>query len=123
MPDSAATDPLPGEERPIPYAPGRAITEAEALGVARRLARRLQARGKRPSSMAAEAWPADDDLSMAAWRVPTGALYMARARAEAEGTGTISDIVRALINGYGRAPMGSVAAWVTPDEAERLGGE
>lgn len=112
--------PLPGEERPIPFEAGRSLTQDEALGVARRLARRLAKRGRKPAAMAAEAWPDADELSMAAWRVPTTALYYARARAEAEGTDSISDVVRRLLGGYGQAPMGSEAVWVPAEAAAEL---
>jgi hypothetical protein len=56
---------------------------------------------------------------MAAYRLPEQTLYMARAKAEAEGTG-LTDVVREPLWAYGHSPMGSQAVWIGPDEVSRL---
>lgn len=109
---------LPGEDGPIPFEPGRRITRDEALGVARRLSRRvLRAQGR--TNLPGEEWPEPDELAMAAYRVPERTLYTARAKAEAEGT-ALTDVVRELLWSYGHSPMGSRAVWIGPDEVDRL---
>lgn len=66
-----------------------------------------------------EAWPAPGDRTMAAYRIPTGVLYMARAKAEAEGI-NLTDVVTELLGGYIAAPMGSTTVWVDAREVDRL---
>lgn len=100
-----ASDDLPGEATPVPMRYlGDPISEAEALGVARRLARRTD----RPVP---DELPTDDAPSiLGAYRLSPRVLAFTRARAEAEGV-TVTDVVRAALAAYAVGRPGSVTSF------------
>lgn len=114
------TTSLPGEDRPLaPRIGGAPITDAEAWGVARRVARRFaetQGEGskRRLSAMAeVEAWPESTRTTQASWRVPLALLWRVRARAEMEGRTVTSVLVEAL-DAYASGSPGSHPVYVRP---------
>lgn len=86
---------LPGEDTPLPMRYlGAPITDAEALGVARRHARR------RPAATVPEELPEEGAaLILTTVKLHPRAAAFARARAEMENL-TLSDIVRAAVESY-----------------------
>lgn len=95
---------LPGEDYPIPMEPGRALTDDEVLGVARRWAKRRDKSGRR--ALTPKTLPDPDHVTMVSYRLPELVVWRARARAEAEGR-SVNDVVRELLETWGSAPMGS----------------
>lgn len=103
---------LPGEKRPLAYEHGRAVTDEEAWGVSRRLA----SKATQPSQQrAADEWPGEDDVQLAAYRIPTRTLWRTRARADAEGL-TVTEVVRQALELWSSAPMGSELRWDLPED-------
>lgn len=99
------TPPLPGEDAPVPMRYlGEPIKEAEALGVARRLAR--LADKPVPDELPAAAAP----VTIAAYRVSPRVLSFVRARAEAEGV-TVTDVIRAALAAYASGRLGSATTF------------
>lgn len=112
MPDQM----LPGEDGPLPRRfGGRPITDEEAVGVARRLARLVAASGRAKGKLAEvpDEMPPPSDLTLSAYRVPTATLYKVRARAEVEGR-RVTDVVREVLEGYAASAPGTVARWELP---------
>lgn len=109
--DTGADAPLlPGEDAPIdprtrPTPTGQ-ITEAEALGVNRRLSRLREARGMTLRALAApDALPAEDaPLVQSAHRLPPRLLMIVRAKAEMEGV-TVSQVITDALRAYAQAPI------------------
>lgn len=107
---------LPGEDGPLPRRfGGRPVSDVEALGVARRLARRASEGDRVKGKLAEvpEVLPPVADLTVSAYRLPTVTIYRVRARAELEGR-RVTDVVRELLEGYGAAAPGTVAKWELP---------
>lgn len=112
MPDT----PLPGEAGPLPRRfGGRPVTDEEALGVARRLARLTAETGRAKGKLAEipEMMPPMSDLTLTAYRVPTATIHRVRARAEVEGR-RVTDVVREVLEGYAGSAPGTVARWELP---------
>lgn len=109
---------LPGENAPLEMVPGRGpITEAEALGVARRLARREIANGRKNTKVTVpDELPAEDALRTSSlFRLPPRMMAFVKARAEMEGR-TVTSVVEEALAAYGYgAPMVAV-----PDDASAL---
>ncbi|WP_182112783.1 hypothetical protein [Actinotalea sp. JY-7876] len=110
-----ATPPLPGEHAPLdpatrPY--GQPVTDAEALGVARRVARKALSEGRRRSSMAVpvELPPADAPSVMSAWRLPARLLMRARAKAELEGV-TLTRVLGEALSAYASSSPGATVQY------------
>lgn len=107
---------LPGEDGPLPMRHGGApISDAEALGVARRLARLQADRGRRLTALAEvdELPPPDAVLVQSAHRLPPRLLMRVRAKAEMEGV-TVSSIIEASLKEYADSPPGSKVRYVPP---------
>lgn len=112
------TDVLPGEDAPLPRRfGGRPVSDEEALGVARRLARLTAASGRAKGKLAEPPveMPPMSDLTLSAYRLPTPTIYRVKARAEAEGR-RVTDVVRELLEGYASAPPGTLPTWHLPTE-------
>jgi hypothetical protein len=101
-------DALPGELAPLPMRYGGApITDAEALGVHRR----LQAVLGRPVP---DELPAHDArIIQTAHRLPPRLLARVRAKAEMEGV-TVTDILRDALESYSASPPGSKVSYIPP---------
>ena len=103
---------------------GEPVSEAEALGVARRLARTFAAAvpagsGRRIKAMAdVESWPPASRMTQVAWRMPQGLIFRVRARAEMEGR-TVTDVVREALEAYASSSPGSRATYATPRVGRR----
>jgi hypothetical protein len=104
MPDQTLAPLLPGEDAPLAWRAGRGpVTEDEALGVARRLARRALAI-KRPGTRAPIPEEVPSELAnrvSSIHRMPPRVLAFARARAELEGR-TLTDVVEGALRAYGK---------------------
>jgi hypothetical protein len=100
---------LPGEASPVPmsWARGR-ITEDEALGVARRLARAELKRGRPNTRLTVpDALPESDAPRVSAiFRLDPRTMSFVKARAEAEGV-TVTDVVRAALDQYAHGRPGT----------------
>ena len=109
-------EPLPGEDAPLPMRFGGApVTDQEALGVARRLARAQTAQGRKLSNLAEPTVlpPADARLVQSAHRMPPRLLMRARAKAEMEGV-TLTSVITAALEAYASSPPGAKPAFVLP---------
>lgn len=107
-------DRLPGEDGPLLMRRGGApITNAEALGVARRQARLQLQHGRKVVGGIPEALPGPDERVQAAWRLPQRLLMRARAKAEMEDA-TLTAIVEAALDAYVEAPPGAVVRYQLP---------
>lgn len=98
----ASTDVLPGELAPLEYIDGRGpITEQEALGVARRFARKEIANGRRNTKITVpDALPNEgENKTSHIFRLPPRDVAFAKARAEMEGL-SLTAIVEAAIHAY-----------------------
>ena len=107
---------LPGESGPLPMRFGGApVTDQEALGVARRLARKQAAQGRKLSNLAEPDTlpPADANLVQSAHRMPPRLLMRARAKAEMEGV-TLTSVMTAALEAYASSPPGARIAFVVP---------
>lgn len=104
MPDDA----LPGELAPLPMRYGGApVTDAETLGVHRR----LQAVLGRPVP---EELPAHDArIVQTAHRLPPRLLARVRAKAEMEGV-TVTDVIRDALEAYSACSPGSKVTYQPP---------
>ena len=122
MPDPAPYDPLPGELSPLYWDGSRRgpVTEAEALGVARRLADRAAREGRVRSAMARPVELPDRDALrvMTASRLPARVVMLARGRAELEGR-TLTDVIELALVGYAASAPGTTATWDYPDDDDR----
>lgn len=95
-------NPLPTEAAPAPMVWGRGpITDDEALGVARRLARIELAHGRQNTKLTVpDELPAEDAPRVSSlFRLPPRTMAFVKARAEAEGV-TVTDVVRAALAAY-----------------------
>ena len=95
---------LPGEAAPLEYIDGRGpITAQEALGVARRVARKEIASGRRNTKMTVpDALPeVGENKTSHIFRLPPLDVAFARARAEMEGV-SLTAVVEAAIRAYGQ---------------------
>ena len=106
---TAHSDTFPGEDGPLPMrVGGEPITDAEALGVARRIARLQAAQGRKLTALAEPAelprW--DARPVQAAYRLHPRLLMRVRAKAEMEGR-TVTDVVEEALEGYAASPPGS----------------
>jgi hypothetical protein len=102
----AAADELPGEFEALTWHAGRgAVTEQEALGVARRQ-QRLHA--KRRAELITELPAGDETKHISVYRLPPRALMFAKARAEIERT-TLTAVLEAFLTEY---------AFGTPDDPD-----
>ncbi|WP_168582981.1 hypothetical protein [Gephyromycinifex aptenodytis] len=103
-------DALPGELKPLPWVPDRGpITDAEALGVARRR-RRVELAGQPKTtgqrSGVPQELPADSSPKKAAvFRLPARAMAIAHARAEMEGVPLTAVLEEMLVAYAGGAPQ------------------
>ena len=103
---------LPGEDGPLPLRLyGAPITDAEALGVARRLARLLAANNRKSVGGIPDELP--DVRVQAAWRLPQRLLMRARAKAEMEDVPLTAVIERAL-EAYVESPPGAYIQYRLP---------
>lgn len=106
---------LPGEAGPLPMRHGGApITDAEALGVARRLARTA----RRPvtsldATELTELPPVAAPAIQAAFRLSPRLLMFVRAKAEMENT-TVTRIIEDALEGYAGSSPGAVQRWEAP---------
>lgn len=111
---------LPGETGPLPMRPrGVPVTDEEALGVARRLARRLAETARSGSGAPVpDALPADEPLVHATYKVSPRTLTFVRARAEMEST-TVSAVVSAALRAYAEGNPGTTTVFETwrPEDA------
>lgn len=110
----ASADVLPGEIGPLPMRyGGEPITDAEALGVARRLGRMRAAQGRNMSAMAApeELPPMDANLVQSAHRLSPRLLMRVRAKAEMEGF-NVTDIIREALEAYAGSAPGARVQYV-----------
>jgi hypothetical protein len=117
MADTADAGPsLPGEDGPLdpeqrPHlAP---ITDAEALGVARRHARKAIKDGRRRTAMAVpdELPPPDAPPIMTAWRLPPRLLLRAKAKAELEDRTTLTRVLIDALAAYAASSPGAVVQY------------
>ncbi|MBK5248656.1 MAG: hypothetical protein JJE50_04345 [Actinomycetales bacterium] len=120
MSETPALAPLPGEDGPLPMRyGGEPVTNLEALGVARRLARlfvtsQAEGSGRTIAAMAeVEEWPTETTMTQVAWRVPRGLILRVRARAEMEGL-TVSQVVRDALEAYAAGSPGSKVTYPRP---------
>lgn len=100
---------LPGETGPVAMVWSRGpITNEEALGVARRLARAELARGRVNARMTVpEVLPAPDAPRVSSiFKMDPRMMAFVRARAEAEGV-TVTDVVRAALQTYATGRPGT----------------
>jgi len=107
---------LPGEDGPLDMRyGGEPITADEALGVARRLARKELAVGRRNTKLVVpeELPPVTIAKTSHIFRLPPRSVAYARARAEMEGT-TLSAIVEEALDAYGRGVPGSRITYTPP---------
>ena len=100
---------------------GPPLTDDEALGVARRIARTFAAR-QAPNSMRSlnamaetETWPDPNKTTQAAWRLPVALLWRLRAKAEVEGI-TTTQVVRQALEAYVASPPGSRVKYTPPKQ-------
>lgn len=113
---TAQTSMLPGEAGPLPMRyGGEPITDQEALGVARRLARMQAAQGRRLSALAepTELPPVDARMIQSAHRLPPRLLMKVRAKAEMEDS-SVTDILREALEAYAASAPGSKVKYVAP---------
>lgn len=111
-----ATALLPGEDGPLPMRwGGPAITDAEALGVARRIARTQIAQGRRLTGLSEpnELPPVDAPTIQSAHRLSPRLLMRVRAKAEMEDT-TVSDVIRTALEAYASSAPGSRIVAIPP---------
>ncbi|WP_188037084.1 hypothetical protein [Actinotalea sp. JY-7885] len=105
-----ATPPLPGELAPLdpatrPY--GAPVSDAEALGVARRHARLQAAHGRKGAGAVPDELPAPEArVAMAAWRLAPRVLARARAKAELEGV-TMTQVITDALSAYASSSPGA----------------
>jgi hypothetical protein len=100
---------LPGEDGPVLMRWGRGpITEAEALGVARRVARKVIADGRtNTKAVVPDELPASGENQVPSiFRLPPRTMAFVKARAEAEGV-TVTDVVRAALDAYATGRPGT----------------
>ena len=114
--------PLPGELSAIQWHGERRgpITDSEALGTSRRLARLVASRGRPDLTNAAAPVvlpDADAKRVMAGHRLQPRSLAFAKTRAELEGRG-LTAVLDQLLESYGAAPPGTRATWHYPDDDE-----
>ncbi len=107
---------LPGEIEPIPMRyGGDPITDTEALGVARRLARQHKAAGRKLTSLDLpdELPPLDAPAVQSAHRIPPRLLLRVRAKAEMEGR-TVTSVILEALEGYAASPPGARVRYIAP---------
>ncbi len=61
----------------------------------------------------------DGSPTPVAFRLPRNLLARAKAKADTDGV-PLSEVLRQFLDGYGRAPMGTVPVWVRSDTAQVL---
>ena len=108
------TGTLPGESGPLEMRYGGApVTDEEALGVARRMARMAEAHGRKAGAMRkVERFPSEDAaLVQAAHRFPPAALFRARAKAEMEGR-TLTEVLTEALEAYAASSPGAQVQYV-----------
>ena len=116
MSENASTEisTLPGELEPLPMRYGGApVSDAEALGVARRHARVARAQGRKLGAMGdTDRFPSDDEkLVGAAYRFSRADLFRARAKAEMEGR-TLTEVLSEALAAYAESAPGSQVQYV-----------
>ncbi|NCT91988.1 hypothetical protein GXB85_13655 [Cellulomonas sp. APG4] len=113
--DTTTSSQLPGEDGPLPMRRGGApITDDEALGVARRLARVQVAHGRRLTSLSAPTeLPAPDTRIQSAHRLPARLLMRVRAKAEMEGR-TVTSVIEDALREYADSVPGSRLRAIPP---------
>jgi len=94
---------------------GEPITDDEALGVARRLARAQAARGRVLIALAEpdQLPPHDAPPIQSAHRLHPRLVMRVRAKAEMEGT-TVTDVIRDALEAYAASAPGSRVKYVPP---------
>jgi hypothetical protein len=108
---------LPGEDAPLTREWGGApVTDDEALGTARRLAREYAKRRKTEPEVPqvlpfAELSGNSPLLSV---RAPKRTLWFAHAKADMEGR-SVSDVVREALDAYAKTPPGAVVRYELPE--------
>lgn len=105
--------PLPGEDAPLAMRyGGEPITPAEALGVARRLARLAADRGRtgRAATIPDALPPVDGGTTLGTYKLPVRLLAFVRAKAEMEER-TVTDVVTEALEAYVATPPGARAGW------------
>lgn len=106
---------LPGEDRPLAMRPGgQPITPDEALGVARRMARENQARGRKLThlDLPDELPSPEARLIPAAYRLPPRTLMFVRAKAEMEGR-TVTEVITEALEAYAVSSPGAKPVYRT----------
>lgn len=106
--------PLPGESGPLEMRYGGApVTDEEALGVARRMARLQKAQGRKLSSLGAvDEMPAHDAPKVqSAHRFSPALLFRVRAKAEMEGV-TLTEVVETALEAYAASSPGAKVQYV-----------
>lgn len=107
---------FPGEDAPLPMRiGGQPITDAEALGVARRYVREQnETSGKNepvPDELPLPSEPGRTPIE--SFRLPRRRKWRARARAEMEGK-SLTEVINEALEAYGNSSPGSVVQYVMP---------
>lgn len=111
---SVSRQTLPGEDAPLAMRyGGEPITDDEALGVARRLARVHVAQGRELSHLSVPDAlpPVDARMVQSAFRFPPRLMHRVRALAEMEGR-TVTDVVTEALQAYAASSPGSRVAYI-----------